>query len=150
MNMDYIHRFLRNIYHDKSLVEELINNSQFLDVPAHTRILDEEKYVKVVPLVYEGRIKVMRKFESGKEILLYYINPGESCALSVVAGLTGTKSVAYAETETATKMFAIPIEVSDQYTRVIHNVLIFFCTFFITALTSSSCLLIPSHSRQWI
>ncbi len=111
MNMDYIHRFLRNIYHDKSLVEELINNSQFLDVPAHTRILDEEKYVKVVPLVYEGRIKVMRKFESGKEILLYYINPGESCALSVVAGLTRTKSVAYAETETATKMFAIPIEV---------------------------------------
>ena len=109
--MDTIYRFLRKIFYDKSLVDELIEKSQFITVPAHTKVLEEDKYIKVVPLVFEGRIKVMRQDESGKEILLYYINAGESCALSVAAGLNRTKSVAYAETEMETKMFAIPIDV---------------------------------------
>ncbi len=108
--MDTIYRFLRKIFYDKSLVDELIEKSQFITVPAHTKILEEDKYIKVVPLVFEGRIKVMRQNESGKEILLYYINPGESCALSVAAGLNQTKSLAFAETEMETKMFAIPID----------------------------------------
>lgn len=109
--MDTTYLFLRKIFYDKSLVDELMDKSQFMVIPAHTKILEEDKYIKVVPLVFEGRIKVMRKVESGKEILLYYINPGESCALSIVAGMNRTKSVAYAETETETKMFAIPVEV---------------------------------------
>ncbi len=108
--MDTIYRFLGKIFYDKSLVDELIEKSQFITVPADTKILEEDKYIKVVPLVFEGRIRVMRQDESGKEILLYYINPGESCALSIVAGLNRTKSVAYAETEMETKIFAIPID----------------------------------------
>ncbi len=109
--MDTVYRFLRKIFYDKSLADELMDKSQFITVPAHTKVLEEDKYIKVVPLVFEGRIKVMRQDESGKEILLYYINPGESCALSIVAGLNRTKSVAYAETEMETKIFAIPIDV---------------------------------------
>jgi len=116
--MEDVHRFLRKIYSDKSLVDEIMAKSRFVVVPAHTKILEEEKYVKVVPLVYEGRIRVMRKTESGKEILLYYIDSGESCALSIAAGLNQTKSVAYAETETETKMFVIPIDlIHDLHTR---------------------------------
>ena len=108
--MDTIYHFLRKIFYDKSLVDELIEKSPFITVPAHTTVIEEDKYIKVVPLVFEGRIKVMRQDESGKEILLYYINPGESCALSIAAGLNRTKSIAYAETEMQTKMFAIPID----------------------------------------
>jgi len=130
--MDSVFLFLRKIFNDKGLVDELIDTCQFMEVPAHSRILEEDEYIKVVPLVYEGRIKVMRKDESGKEILLYYIHPGESCALSIASGLNGTKSVAYAETETATKMFAIPIDIlrnlharypqcNDYLLRLFHN-----------------------------
>jgi len=109
--MDTSYLFLRKIFYDESLVDELMEKSQLINVPANTKILEEDKYIKVVPLIIEGRIKVIRKVESGKEILLYYINRGESCALTIVAGLNRTKSVAYAVTETETKMFAIPIEV---------------------------------------
>ncbi len=109
--MDTAYLFLRKIFYDKSLVDELIGKSQFVEVPPNTKILEEDKYIQVIPLVFEGRIKVIRKGESGKEILLYYINRGESCALSIVTGLNRAKSVAYAVTETKTKMFVIPIEV---------------------------------------
>jgi len=109
--MDTAYLFLRKIFYDKSLVEELMEKSQFVVIPPNTKILEEDKYIKVIPLVFEGRIKVIRKGESGKEILLYYIDRGESCALSIVAGLNRAKSVAFAVTETETKMFAIPIEV---------------------------------------
>jgi len=108
--MEKAYRFLRKVFSDKRLVDDFIEKSEFLEIPAHTRILDQGKYVKIIPFVYEGMINVMRKGDEGKDVLLYYINPGESCALSIVAGLTRTKSVAYAETEVASKIFALPVD----------------------------------------
>lgn len=116
--MDKIERFLRKRFSDGQLVKEILAKSKFMEIPAHTRILEQDAYVAVVPYVYEGRIKVMRRGEQGKEVLLYYIHPGESCALSIVAGLTRTQSVAYAETESDTKLLSIPVDVlNDLHTR---------------------------------
>jgi len=84
--------------------------SQTAEIPSKQTILQEGEYIKVVPLVFEGRIKVMRQDESGKEVLLYYINPGESCALSIAAGLNNDKSIAYAITDKPTNILAIPLE----------------------------------------
>ncbi len=111
--MDDVYRFLRKTFSDKRLADEFMAKSEFLDIKAHTTILKENAYVTVIPFVYDGRVKVMRNNEEGKEILLYYINPGESCALSTVAGLTHTKSVAYAETEVDTKLFAVPVSAAE-------------------------------------
>ncbi len=108
--MDDITLFLRKLFPNPKLVEELEQESSLMDIPKNIKILDIDEYVKVVPLVIEGRIKVMRNDESGKEILLYYINPGESCALSITAGLNNRKSAAYAITSDKTKLLAIPVE----------------------------------------
>jgi len=102
--------FLKEIFITNALVDELLVKSQTIDIPSDQQILQEGQYIKVVPFVFEGRIKVLRQDESGKEVLLYYINPGESCALSIAAGLNHDKSVAYAITDKPTQMLAIPLE----------------------------------------
>ena len=102
--------FLKEIFITNALVDELLVRSQTIDIPSDQQILQEGQYIKVVPFVFEGRIKVLRQDESGKEVLLYYINPGESCALSIAAGLNHDKSVAYAITDKPTQMLAIPLE----------------------------------------
>ncbi len=102
--------FLKKIFLNEELVNQLLAKSQTAEIPSKQTILQEGEYIKVVPLVFEGRIKVMRQDESGKEVLLYYINPGESCALSIAAGLNNDKSVAYAITDKPTNMLAIPLE----------------------------------------
>jgi CRP/FNR family transcriptional regulator len=102
--------FLKKIFVSDALVNKLLTSSQTAEIPEKQTILQEGQYIKVVPFVFEGRIKVMRQDESGKEVLLYYINPGESCALSIAAGLNHDKSVAYAITDKPTQMLAIPLE----------------------------------------
>ncbi len=111
--MNDITPFLRKLFPNPKLVEELKHESKLMEIPENITILNIGDYVKVVPLVIEGRIKVMRNDESGKEVLLYYINPGESCALSIAAGLNNKKSAAYAITNNDTKLLAIPVEKLD-------------------------------------
>lgn len=111
--MTEVSNFLRKIFPNPALVKELEHESKLMDIPNNVTILNIDDYVKIVPLVIKGRIKVMRNDESGKELLLYYINPGESCALSITAGLNNKKSAAYAITNDETKLLAIPVNKLD-------------------------------------
>jgi len=109
--------FLKKLFLDKELVEKIEREASFMEIPENEGILNIGDYVKVVPLVIKGKIKVMRTDESGKEILLYYINPGESCALSIAAGLNKKKSVAFAITDSNTQLLAIPIDKLESMIR---------------------------------
>ncbi|HKK10854.1 MAG TPA: Crp/Fnr family transcriptional regulator [Bacteroidales bacterium] len=85
----------------------LIEKKPFKDLPTDTVILEEQSYIKEVPIVVEGRIKVRKMDESGREIILYHINPGESCILSITSCINNKPSNAEAITETETKIIAI-------------------------------------------
>ena len=50
-------------------------------------ILNENAYIKAIPIVTNGSIRVMRTDEDGREILLYYIKAGESCIMSFLGGM---------------------------------------------------------------
>ncbi len=108
--MEEVHRFLRKIFSDTELVGLLMEKSNISVVPAGTRVIEQEKYVREVPLVIRGRIKVMHPYDVDKEIMLCYIEPGESCALSIGAGVTGQKSIIYADTEMETKILSLPVD----------------------------------------
>ena len=112
--MEDINLFLKKLFLNKDLVEVLKDNSIVVEVNDNETILKDNEYVKNIPLVIDGRIKVMRNDESGKEVLLYYINPGESCALSIAAGLNHQKSIAYAVADKHTRFMAISVEKLDE------------------------------------
>ncbi len=76
----------------------------------------ENKRVKYTPLVLKGTIKVTRIDDGGREIIMYYINAGESCFLTITASLAnnfGNINNLMAVTETPTKM----ISISDEQIR---------------------------------
>ena len=50
-------------------------------------ILSENAYIKAIPIVTKGSIRVMRTDEDGRELLLYYIKAGESCIMSFLGGI---------------------------------------------------------------
>ena len=50
-------------------------------------ILNEHSYIKAIPIVTSGSIRVMRLDEDGRELLLYYIKAGESCIMSFLGGI---------------------------------------------------------------
>ncbi|MEN8124212.1 MAG: Crp/Fnr family transcriptional regulator [Bacteroidota bacterium] len=90
----------------------LINNISNFGVLHHfdknTVILKEETYVKVIPLVVSGLIKIYKEEENGHEVLLYYIKPGETCIVSVMAGEKNEKANVKGVVEEDVEVILIP------------------------------------------
>lgn len=112
--MENIPLFLRKIFTDPKLADEIFERSRLLEVPIRQSIINQGDYIKVIPLVITGKIKVFRQDESGKEVMLYSIKPGESCALTLASGLRHQQSAVFAKTETETQLLAIPLEDLEQ------------------------------------
>ncbi len=73
-------------------------------------ILRENAYIRSIPLVMKGAIRVMRSHDDGREILLYYIRAGESCIMSFLGGLHHDTSKVTAIAEEATDILFVPVE----------------------------------------
>lgn len=73
-------------------------------------ILNDNAYIRAIPIVLSGSIRVMRTDEEGREILLYYIQPGESCIMSFLGGLHDDTSKVRAIAEEETEILFIPME----------------------------------------
>lgn len=73
-------------------------------------ILNENAYIKAIPIVTAGSIRVMRTEEDGREILLYYIKAGESCIMSFLGGMHDDTSKVKAIAEEETEILFIPID----------------------------------------
>lgn len=73
-------------------------------------ILNENVYIKSIPIVTSGSVRVMRTDETGREILLYYIKAGESCIMSFLGGMHHDTSKVKAIAEEETHILFIPID----------------------------------------
>jgi CRP/FNR family transcriptional regulator len=98
----------------QALCDQITNNSALVEIPAETEILREGQYVKVIPLVLEGLVKVFTKYED-KELLLYYIQPNESCVMSFTASLKNEPSKVYAITDENCKLLLLPVDKVAQW-----------------------------------
>lgn len=73
-------------------------------------ILREHAYIRSIPIVLDGVIKVIRTDEDGREILLYYIEPGESCIMSFLGGIHRDTSKVKAVAQERCEVLFVPIE----------------------------------------
>ncbi len=80
-------------------------------------ILDMDAYVNYIPVVLSGSLKVMRTQEDGREILLYYITPGESCIVSILSGMKQDKSQIRAVVEEKAEIFMVSIQKAKEWIR---------------------------------
>lgn len=90
------------------LIKEIEQISTIYNFKKDTTILKENSYVKVVPLVVSGLVKVYKEEENGNEVLLYYIKPGESCIMSIMAAEKNLKVTIKAVIEEDAKIIVIP------------------------------------------
>jgi CRP/FNR family transcriptional regulator, anaerobic regulatory protein len=92
---------------DTELLQFIADEAVEMDVPADTTLLKTGNYVQSVPLVIKGLIRVSRN-EEDKELLLYYIHPGEMCIMSFSACCNNSASLIEAATLEETKILLIP------------------------------------------
>ncbi|HKI87922.1 MAG TPA: Crp/Fnr family transcriptional regulator [Draconibacterium sp.] len=91
------------------LLEKIATNANVVDIPKNTEVMREGQYVKAVPIVTNGLVKVFTRNED-KELLLYYIKPSESCIMSFDACLNNSPSKVYASTEEDSTILLLPVD----------------------------------------
>lgn len=91
---------------EKELLDE-IQQAEILEFSPGDVILKEHQFIKVVPLVLEGSVKLRKLDATGREIVFYHIEPGESCILSITSCLNEKESQAEAIIEKKTRLLVV-------------------------------------------
>jgi CRP/FNR family transcriptional regulator len=101
----------KNIFPSLSsaVADEIVENSTIVEIPENIEVMREGQYIKAVPIVISGLIKVFTRHED-KELLLYYIQPGESCIMTFDACLKNIPSKVYATTEEKSEVLLMSTE----------------------------------------
>jgi CRP/FNR family transcriptional regulator len=103
-------------FSELKLQEEIIQNCQLLAFDKDDIIVREGQYVKIVPIVISGMIRVFQTRED-REILLYYVEQSQTCIMSLSACFYDNKSPAQAVAITRTVVLAIPTKYITQWQR---------------------------------
>ncbi|MGB5204840.1 MAG: Crp/Fnr family transcriptional regulator, partial [Eudoraea sp.] len=95
-------------YLNPELIKKIQAEANLKELPRHTEILREGQFIKVIPIVLEGLIKVYTRYED-RELLLYYIQPDESCIMSFSASIKNEPSTIFAIAEEDTTALLLPV-----------------------------------------
>jgi len=101
---------------EKALIEDINQVGTIKEVPEGFLLIDFGQYIRSMPLLVSGAIKVLREDTDGNELLLYFLEQGETCAMTLNCCLGQTKSQIRAIAETDTKLIMIPVEKMEEWT----------------------------------
>src|ERR1035438_2091980 len=105
-----------NLFH-ALLNKEVYKTGQLKSFPAGSVIVNMQAYIRSIPIVISGSMKVIKTDAEGREMLLYYIKPGESCIMSILAGMHHDTSKIKAIVEEDAEILLIPVEKASQWIK---------------------------------
>ncbi len=101
---------------EDALINEILQVGTFKDIPEGFKLMEIGKYIKGMPLLISGAIKVLREDKEGDELLLYYLEKGDTCSLTLTCCIGNSKSEIRAIAETDTKLIMVPVEKMEEWT----------------------------------
>jgi len=100
---------------EESLLQEIHQVGVYKEVPENFKLIEIGSYVRVMPLLISGAIKILREDAEGDELLLYFLEKGDTCAMTLTCCLGDTKSEIRAVSETETKLIMVPIQKMEEW-----------------------------------
>ncbi|MCB0372466.1 MAG: Crp/Fnr family transcriptional regulator [Muricauda sp.] len=102
-------------YFEQPLIDEIMEVGKLMEVPSGETIMDIGQYIRNIPLLLSGAIKVLREDEEGDELLLYYLEQGETCSVTMACCMGHTKSEIRAITETDVRIIMVPVQKMEEW-----------------------------------
>jgi CRP/FNR family transcriptional regulator len=100
---------------EPELLEEIISVGKAYHVAAGELFMDIGQGISHIPLLIEGSVKIMREDAEGRELLLYFLERGDTCAMSLSCCMGNKKSDIRAIAEEDTTLIMIPVEHMDKW-----------------------------------
>jgi len=102
---------------EDALLNEINQVGTYKDVPEGFKMMEIGDYVRSMPLLVSGAIKILREDNDGDELLLYFLEKGDTCAMTLTCCIGKTKSEIRAIAETDTTLIMVPIEKMEQWSE---------------------------------
>lgn len=100
---------------EPKLINEICENGNLRILKADETLVDIGMLITHMPLVISGSIKILTEDDKGNELLLYYLELGETCAVTLNCCTRKQKSTIRAVTETEAEILFVPIEKMDEW-----------------------------------
>lgn len=100
---------------EEALINEINKVGTYKEVPAGSKLIEIGDYVKSMPLLISGAIKIMREDSEGDELLLYFLERGDTCAMTMTCCMGHHKSEVRAVAESDTRLIMIPVQKMEEW-----------------------------------
>ncbi|MGX7666029.1 Crp/Fnr family transcriptional regulator [Flavobacterium pedocola] len=100
---------------EDALLDEMVKVGKYRKFQADEILMEIGETIKFMPILLNGAIKIMREDENGDELLLYFLERGDTCAMTLTCCLGNNKSKIQAVSETSGDLIMIPIEKMEEW-----------------------------------
>lgn len=100
---------------EEALLDEIAKVAIYREFKANDYLIEIGDYIKTMPLLLSGAIKILREDGNGDELLLYFLERGDTCAMTLTCCMGQSKSRIRAIAETDGAMLMIPIEKMEEW-----------------------------------
>lgn len=98
---------------DDELKEAIASAGTLKKVSAGEQLMRPGQYFQSTMLIANGRVKLYREGDDGNEFFMYFLEPGNACALSMICATKHEKSQMLAEAIEDTEVITIPLDLMD-------------------------------------
>ncbi len=95
---------------DENLLKEIFETGIYKEFKKDDIIIDINQPLNYIPLLLSGNIKILREDDHGNELLLYFLEAGDTCAMSLTCCLKTSKSNIRAVAESDSSLVLIPVK----------------------------------------
>ena len=103
------------VYFEPPLIAEIEEVGLMSSFQSGEKIIEIGQYIKGMPLLLSGAIKILREDTNGDELLLYYLEPGDTCSMTMACCFGDTKSEIRAIAETDIELVMIPVRKMEEW-----------------------------------
>ncbi|GAB2538797.1 Crp/Fnr family transcriptional regulator [Spirosoma aerophilum] len=114
LTTDYLQKALAGKF-ELSLLDEVVRYGHFKRVSSGDYLIRPGEFIRSVPIILSGSVKIMRPDQEGREALLYYLGGLDTCAMSLTCCMGSRQSEITAVVEEETDLIAIPVEKVDEW-----------------------------------
>lgn len=100
---------------DDHLIEEINTSGIFKSFKKDDIIIDINQTLEYIPLLLSGSVKVLREDNEGNDLLIYFLESGETCAMSLTCCMGTSRSKVRAVAEKDSTLVMIPVQLMQKW-----------------------------------
>jgi CRP/FNR family transcriptional regulator len=100
---------------EKELLQEIQAQGEIRFYKTDEQLMRTGQYFRSTMIILNGLVKIYREDEDGNEFFMYYLQPGQACALSMVCAAEHKKSAIMAKAVKDTEIIAIPLQYMEEW-----------------------------------